>query len=114
MASANRHRKASWLAVGASLWLSTAGCRDQQPPAPQAPEAVSKLQSAITSPSDAGGRAFISRAGIAILGRPPVDADEMATYLNIVQRVGSGREAVLDAMMLHPDYVDRWTNCVLD
>jgi hypothetical protein len=112
MTSVDRHRRGSWLAIGVGLWLGTAGCKDQQPAPP--PEAVARLKSAITSANDAGDRAFIVRAAIAILGRPPVDADEMATYLNIVQRVGSGREAVLDSMMLHPDYVDRWTNFVLD
>lgn len=105
--------------------LALAGCKDglvpagepAPAPAPAPAEVATIKQGAHVDPgdlNDAGDDAFIVRAAIALLGRPPQDEAERASYVNTLQRLPQRRGAVIDMMMSHPQYTERWSHFVMD
>jgi hypothetical protein len=63
-------------------------------------------------PNDAGEQAFAAQAVRVVLGRHPRGAAEIRALAEISNQ--AGRQAVLDVLFEEPDYVNYWSNVLID
>jgi hypothetical protein len=63
-------------------------------------------------PDDAGHAAFVRQAVPKLLGRKLKGAEEVKVLADLAGLVG--REAVLRALMEEPEFIEHWTNVILD
>ena len=76
--------------------------------------ASSLLMGAMPSapPDDAGHAAFVQQAVPKLLGRRPKGAEEVKVLADLAGLVG--RDAVLRALMEEPEFIEHWTNIIVD
>ena len=90
-----RSRLSVWLPIGiAAVSVLLTGA---MPPAP---------------PDDAGHVAFVRQAVPKLLGRKPRGAEEVKVLADLADLFG--REAVLRALMEEPEFIEHWTNVIVD
>ncbi|MEQ1503285.1 MAG: hypothetical protein ABMB14_13695 [Myxococcota bacterium] len=65
-----------------------------------------------TTPDDAGEEAFAAWATTAFLGRRPFSHDEVEALATLAET--HGREAMLEALMEEPEFVDHWSTVLLE
>jgi hypothetical protein len=107
---------ARWLALAAFTAACGSAAEPNVPDAGVVPGATARCEGT--------DEAFVRSASLAVLGRRPLSQDEVGVYVGLMEGVraksppfGGGadpREVVVRAMTRRPEYVQRWSEVIMD